>query len=164
MKLSNQLFLLATQLTKSKYSLNNITDQDFNRLPNTLYSATPYYNYNDIINTGLGNINVDYMFNKNGFFLATDEENAMMYANYDGVETIVFKIKKSNLDKNKLYYDQNDCYTDDYVTLLKGQQYSWDNGDENLECYTSDKYWNKHKYNICLFYNGIVKVNNKNIL
>lgn len=161
--LSNKIAKIAKIIT-SNYKLNKITDQDFNKLPNIIYHSTPYYNVDDIIKNGLGNVHVDYMEGKKGFFFATDDQNSEMYGNYEGAKTVTFAIQKSKLDKNKIYYDQNDCYTDGYVTLLKGQQYTWGNYcDEDLDDYTPEQYWNINKYLMCFFYDGIVEVSAEDI-
>ena len=163
MKLSEQLIKTAKIIT-ANYKLVKITDQDFNKLPNIIYHSTPYYNVDDIIKNGLGNVHVDYMEGKKGFFFATDDDNSEMYGNYEGAKTVTFAIQKSKLNKNKIYYDQNDCYTDGYVTLLKGQQYTWYNyADEDLDDYTPEQYWNTHKYVMCFFYDGIVEVSKEDI-
>lgn len=145
------------------YKMLKITKEDFDNLPDELYSATPFFNYDSIVKNGLG-IQVDYMESKKGFFLATDEDNARMYGNYEGEEVVVFVIQKSKLNKNKLFYDQNDCYTDDYVTLLKGWDYSWNNGDQDLDEYSAKQYWKKYYYNMCFFYDGVINFNDLKVL
>lgn len=160
--LSNKIAKIAKIVT-ANYELVKITDQDFNKLPNVIYHSTPYYNVDDIIKNGLGNVRVDYMEGKKGFFFAIDDDNSEMYGNYEGAKTVTFAIQKSKLNKNKIYYDQNDCYTDGYVTLLRGQQYTWYNNDEDLDDYTSEQYWNINKYLMCFFYDGIVEVSQEDI-
>ena len=161
-KTSQQLIKIA-KIIRANYNLNKITDQDFNKLSYEVYHATPYFNFENIIKNGLG-IDTNYMNNKKGFFFATDEDNAQMYGNYEGERTVIFAIQTSKLDNNKIYYDQNDCYTDAYVTLLKGQQYSWQNYDEDLDDYTPEKYWKTHYSNMCFFYDGVVEVSEENII
>lgn len=166
MKYSEQLKKIAKTIT-ANCKLIRITDQDFNKLPNVIYHSTPYYNVDDIIKSGLGNVHVDYMEGKKGFFFATDDQNSEMYGNYEGAKTVTFAIQKSKLDKNKIYYDQNDCYTDDYVTLLKGEQFSWCNGQEletlEEQYLDANEYWNINKYLMCFFYDGIIKVSEKDV-
>ena len=72
MKLSKKLKKLS-KLICANQKLVKITSEDFNKLPNILYHSTPYYNVDNIIQTGLGNIVVDYMNGKSGFFFATDD-------------------------------------------------------------------------------------------
>ena len=153
--INKQLMKIAKKIVSS-YKMIKITDEDFNKLPYELYSATPIYNSDVIKKTGLG-VETDYMESKKGFFFATDEDNAAMYANYEGCDVVVFVIKKSLLNKNNIFYDQNDCYTDEYVSLLKGEQYSWQNyTDEDIKNCTAEEYWDNHKYNMCFFYEGII--------
>lgn len=167
MKLSKKLKKLS-KLICANQKLVKITNEDFNKLPNILYHSTPYFNVDNIIKTGLGNIVVDYMNGKSGFFFATDDQNSEIYGNYEGVKTVTFAIQKSKLDKNKIYYDQNDCYTDDYVTMLKGQQFSWYNSDNDIETLEeryldANEYWNINKYLMCFFYDGTINVSEKDI-
>lgn len=72
MKASKQLRKIAKTII-AKSQLNKITNEDFNKLPDIIYHSTPYYNVDDIIKTGLGNIHVDYMEGKRGFFFGTDD-------------------------------------------------------------------------------------------
>ena len=166
MKIAFKLQRIA-KLIQANYKLIKITNEDFNKLPNTIYHSTPSSCVDDIIKNGLG-IHTDYMKGKTGFFFATDYQNSEMYGNYEGEKIVTFAIQKSKLDKNKIYYDQNDCYTDDYITLLKGEQFSWYNGNYDIETLEeqyldANEYWNTNRYLMCFFYNGIIKVSESDI-
>ena len=103
---------------------------DWSKVPRYLYTCTLEKYLDDIQKYGLGESSRKNMmggsyhsdlYDGDGFFLAVDPEEAMMYMSNEE-DTVLLRIPKSALDKNYLYYDLNNenlfdhlnGYDDDY--------------------------------------------------
>ena len=138
-----------------------VTEEDFKRLPEKLYTSFPAAYLDSIKEHGIGaevkeNANVG-----EGFFVAVDANNSREYANGHGGKLATYAVDKSALSGH-LFYDGNDYYTLTYLAALAGEEiededYDTDLIDELTEEHednpdeVKDAVWNEHFDNLCFY-------------
>lgn len=138
-----------------------VTAEDFNRLPDVLYTSFPAAYLDSIREHGVGaevkeNANVG-----KGFFVAVDANNSREYANAHGGKLATYAVDKSALSGH-LFYDGNDYYTLTYLAALSGEDiededYDFDLIDGLMEEHEDDPdevkeaVWDEYFDNLCFY-------------
>ena len=114
-----------------------VSSEDFNRLPDYLYTVVPQEVVESIKQNGLGNVQstgagVD---GRKGFFLSADPDICFDYAEGIHSESTDFVQYAVNTDdlKGKLFYDTNDYDTATFVAEMTGREVSGDYDYEEVE-------------------------------
>lgn len=131
-----------------------ISKEDFNKLPDVLYTYCEENQLDKIKQYGFGEYVDTFHFKKGFKFYLTNQ-------NLDLKDKVIIQLKKNDLDINNIYYDQSNSYVDSYILLIGGKD--WGNYNDYVDAYDNpESYWNDNYKNFTFFHQG--KINNFKIL